>query len=161
MGLFGDYKAYGTGTAYGWVRVFAVEDLMAASQAGKLSWQDIVVVDQTAQTGWVSLGQYDFDPVLGSFIDVEDNSDFPVAEDQHIAIDAVRLTGLGFDPPITDPNPDDQDPTIDDEPDVEVKVSGDVEASCGCSTPGSRTPSGHWLLALGLVAAGAVRRRRR
>ena len=49
FGLIGDFRAYTTGTAYGRLRSFSLAELIVASEAGELVWQDIVTVDEAPQ----------------------------------------------------------------------------------------------------------------
>ena len=55
---------------------------------------EALVVDQGAasQEGWVALGTYDFAAGPGQHVSLFDNSADAVAEEQHIAFDALRLT---------------------------------------------------------------------
>ena len=55
---------------------------------------EAITVDQgaVAEEGWVSLGSFDFAQGPGQHVSVFDNSADPVAEEQHIAFDALRLT---------------------------------------------------------------------
>jgi MYXO-CTERM domain-containing protein len=55
---------------------------------------DAVVVDQgaVAEAGWYSLGSFDFAAGPGQHVSLYDNSAEPVADEQHIAFDALRLT---------------------------------------------------------------------
>lgn len=46
-GIVGDYRAYVTGTGYGRLRIFTLDELAAQEAAGGLTYQDVVVV-QTA-----------------------------------------------------------------------------------------------------------------
>lgn len=56
--------------------------------------KDTVVLDQGGvdAEGWVPLGSFDFAAGGGQYVSVFDNSSEPVADEQHIAFDAVRLT---------------------------------------------------------------------
>jgi len=112
-----------------------------------------IVIDQGAVSGWVSLGTWAFEAGQGQHLSVYDNVEGTVADDQHIAVDAVRLTrttdgspgggGGGRDP---EPKPataaDPADPT-----------GGDG----GCRIAPSSSPADGWWL---LLALGALRRRR-
>jgi MYXO-CTERM domain-containing protein len=55
---------------------------------------DALVVDQgaVAEAGWYELGTFDFAAGPGQHVSVYDNSADAVAEEQHIAFDALRLT---------------------------------------------------------------------
>ena len=61
--------------------------------------ESLVVVDQAAKSGWVSLGDFDFSQGAEQHVSVYDNVLGAVADDQHIAVDALRLTPLGGEPP--------------------------------------------------------------
>jgi MYXO-CTERM domain-containing protein len=76
---------------------------------------EVVWIDQSAQSGWVALGDFDFAAGSGQSVAVFDNVDQPVAEGQHIVFDALRVTPcsggecLGGDPgPDGDPDGEDQ-----------------------------------------------------
>lgn len=55
---------------------------------------EALVVDQGAvgEAGWLTLGSFDFAEGPGQHVSLYDNSSDPVADDQHIAFDALRLT---------------------------------------------------------------------
>ena len=91
-----------------------------------------VVVDQSAATedGWASLGHFSFDPSMHHDVSVFDNTMVPVEEDQHISLDALRVSGEVEEP----------------------------EAGCGCRSSGS--PKSAWALLLGALAFLRRRRRR-
>ncbi len=93
-----------------------------------------VIVDQGAATedGWASLGTFSFDPTLHQDVSVFDNSMVPVAEDQHISLDALRVTG---------------------------EAAEEAQAGCGCRSSGS--PGSWWACLVGLLAFVRRRRRRR
>jgi len=64
-----------------------------------------VVVDQSAG-GWTSLGEFDFLAGGRQHVRVNDNAAAPVAAQQHIVADAVRLTRLDAPPPPPPPPTD-------------------------------------------------------
>lgn len=55
---------------------------------------DTLVVDQgaVAEEGWYPLGAFEFAEGPGQYVSLYDNASDPVAEEQHIAFDALRLT---------------------------------------------------------------------
>lgn len=135
-----------------------------------------IEVDLAGAMGWVRLGEFTFAPGGGQHLSVYDNSPVPVASDQRIPADAIRLvradTTPGPDPgPDPDPGSDSRvidvyeiapidvgpifggDPTLDDDP-----MSPGRTSVSGCSV-GSGSSSSSWLLAL-LVGFAFVRRRR-
>jgi hypothetical protein len=128
------------------------------------------VVDQSAADGWVTLGAYDFAAGGGQHVSVFDNSPTPVAPEQHIAVDAIRLVPTTLPPeeppPTEEPPPPppmmDGDPTIDDDPMpgdlVQPRLYGEVKCSATPGPSGSLTPLALLGCALALVAS---RRRRR
>jgi len=66
------------------------------SHAGTVS---TVYLDQSATTGWRSLGEWRFGGGTDESVAVYDNSADPVASGQRISVDALRLTWAGADPP--------------------------------------------------------------
>jgi MYXO-CTERM domain-containing protein len=92
-----------------------------------------VIVDQSAGDGWTSLGSFRFVAGVHQDVMVYDNSGAPVDDDQHIAVDALRI-GEGED-------------------------GASLEGGCGCRTGGSPASGGFGGLVL-LAALGLVRRRR-
>lgn len=110
-----------------------------------------IIIDQGAASGWVSLGTYPFDEGERQHLSVHDNVDGSVDDDQHIAVDAVRLTRVvteggagGIDrpgaPPFTVERPD--------------QPAGD---DGGCSLASTRRLADGWWL---LLALGVLARRR-
>lgn len=107
-----------------------------------------VMVDQSAQQGWVSLGKFALSPDAPMWVDVYDHVAGPVEADQHIAVDAVRLTGQGFDPPTEDPA--EKTPEESEDPSEATKGHRGNADEGGCSmssAPPSPTGWG-WLAAL-------------
>ena len=84
-----------------------------------------LTIDQSQQSGWVELGEYDFtnDTSVAQSIDIFDNTG-DTESDQHISADAVRLT------PVTTPNP---------EPSVDMGDGSDMEGSRGQRYGGEST----------------------
>ncbi|MCA9628812.1 MAG: hypothetical protein KC766_14135 [Myxococcales bacterium] len=60
--------------------------------------EEAVLIDQSQASGWVSLGEYDFDAGPDQHVSVYDTSVTPPADDQHIAVDALRIVPAGSDP---------------------------------------------------------------
>lgn len=138
-----------------------------------------LLVDQSAASGWLTLGTYRFEAGAGQHVSVHDNSPVAVAADQHVVADALRLTPAAMAPPTTpevpgavrvlDPAPigvhghsfapiDGGDAMLDDDPlepfDSAMGVSG------GCSVGGAPGASGAGLFALGFALLVGRRRRR-
>ncbi len=101
--------------------------------------KDTVVVDQGAadEEGWVALGSFDFAAGGGQYVSVFDNSTGPVADEQHIAFDAVRLTPCSGD--------------------CDHAGGGGVFGGCGAAPGGS--PAGGLLLVISCIVAGWSTRR--
>jgi hypothetical protein len=131
-------------------------------------------VDQSAAEGWTVLGTYDFAEGGEQSVDGFDDMPVPVAEDQHIAFDAVRLTREGLEPPDdpADAGPDDPADAGPDDPPVggagpatdnpSAGVSGETDGGCVATGRGLGPRAGAWAgAALLLVAATRARRRRR
>lgn len=57
--------------------------------------QTDVVVDQSASTGWQSLGEFDFTEGGEQWIHLADNTGEPLAQNVQLVFDAVRLTRVG------------------------------------------------------------------
>lgn len=74
-------------------------------------------VNQGAASGWTFLGVFDFDAAGDEHLSIYDNVSGPVASDQHIVLDAIRVTRLHDPPPIpeepppSDPPPSDPPPS--------------------------------------------------
>ncbi|MEZ4375248.1 MAG: MYXO-CTERM sorting domain-containing protein [Polyangiaceae bacterium] len=134
--------------------------------------EDFVVIDQSQANGWVSLGEFDFNAGADQDVSVYDTSSMPPGDDQHIAVDALRLVPAGADPgnetggtggapgsggtggamggSAGTPDPGTSGAT--------VTLKGD--SSCGCSTPGSAgNKSSTLALGFGLALLGWRRRR--
>ena len=123
--------------------------------------ETVVTIDQSEHDGWVSLGSYDFDPSHPQHVDLYDNELEPVEDDQHVAADALRLTGEGFEPPVIDPTPGNKTPS--EEPSQSDNTKGvskraAEDSGCSVSTPSSPqdVPTDAWLL---MVAACVALRR--
>lgn len=98
------------------------------------------VVDQSAIEEWYSLGFFDFEVGGGQALEVFDNGPDPVDSDQHIAVDAIRVTATGNVIP---------DPGGGGEGSGEGESGGDIVG--GCSTNGASGNSRIGLLFLVLV----------
>lgn len=122
--------------------------------------EEIIYVDQSVEQGWVSLGEYELSSDDATWIDVYDDVAMPVEDDQHIAVDAVRLTRLDLEGE-PDPEPDPQDPQAEPDPEEEpdIAISGEAEAGCACTT--APRPGGGWAWAMALMGLVTLRRRRR
>ena len=142
----------------------------------------MVLVDQSeGKTGWRILGTFHFAAGGGQHVSVHDDTSSPVAKNQHIAVDAIRLVPAANKPPTpppppktkkkgpppskTPPAPDGGAPWA--SPDGDVPGTYDPgqewpgygQVSGGCSvTDGAPLPGWTALLVLGLLL---VRRRRR
>jgi MYXO-CTERM domain-containing protein len=138
----------------------------------------VLSLDQSAGNGWAPLGTFSFSS--GASLSVFDNTAIPVPADQHIAVDAIRLTRV-VDPgpgPVKPDRPTVGDPGVDlapveaandpritlpDEVDQEQQVpeqeaEENVEGGCGCTAAPARDRAPWALL---LLTALALRRRRR
>ncbi|MGE0791151.1 MAG: hypothetical protein AB7S26_36095 [Sandaracinaceae bacterium] len=127
-----------------------------------------LTVDLSSASGWTSLGSFTFAAGGGQHLNVYDNSTVDVPADQHIPVDAIRLT------PVTEPiDPGHSvrsldvvethapihvgDPTLDDDP---ITPPGRTSAGgCAVSPAGSIPQEMLWLVAVGLLAM-RIRRRR-
>jgi MYXO-CTERM domain-containing protein len=122
--------------------------------------EELVAVDQSAQQGWVSLGEFEFDNEREAWVDVFDDMPGSVAADQHIVVDAVRLTGEGFDPPVFEPGDPGTDPTDPLEEESRASSSSD-DGGCSVSRVGGDDPNSGWMFAVWGAGFVALRRRRR
>lgn len=127
-----------------------------------------VIVDQAAESAgtggaWVSLGAFPFAAGADQSVAVFDNYAGTVASQQHIVVDAMRITRLGVTPP---PPPMGEAPPVAGEPDPDVALENETIAPpparshSGCAIGGASTglePG----LALVVVALVAVRWRSR
>ncbi len=115
--------------------------------------QDVLYVDQSTEHGWVSLGDFELSTAHPTWIDVFDDVPGPIDDDQRIAVDAVRLTGSGFEPPVAEPEPDPPPPTDDDDGTPRDSGAATTESGeGGCSVAGPPRGSARWLLAVGALA---------
>ena len=65
-----------------------------------------LIVDQSAGgTGWRTLGTFDFAAGGGQHVSINDDTASPVAQDQHITADAIKLFPAGSPPPPPPPPP--------------------------------------------------------
>jgi hypothetical protein len=102
-------------------------------------------VDQGAHTGWVSLGELAFAADGEQWIAVYDDVVGPVASDQHIAVDAIRLRRTDASSP---------DGGID-EPPSKPHAEGDADSEArarGCAATGETDVSLAALALLGVIA---------
>lgn len=132
--------------------------------------EDTTYVDQAMETpagsaGWVSLGVHAFAAGADQWVSVYDNVTGTVASQQHIVVDAVRLTRIGTPPPPPPPI-DEAPPTVPGEPDPDADPS---EAGpppppsrggrCSASPHGAEAPSAAVVLASLALAATLANRR--
>lgn len=113
-----------------------------------------IVIDQGAASGWVSLGAYPFEAGEGQHLSVYDNVAGAVPDDQHIAVDAVRLTRVRDGKPGGGGGSGGLAP----EPDPTAAASETTDADGGCRIGPSSSPAEGWWL---LLALGALVRARR
>ncbi len=123
-----------------------------------------LVVDLGGASGWVTLGAFDFDGAGAEHVSVYDNSPSAVAADQHIPVDAVRLSPVAGPGEPMEPEPGTRtltlvpavydaipvlmggDPRIDDDP---LPSRGTLSGGCSAGGAGSGGgPLGVALLAL-------------
>jgi MYXO-CTERM domain-containing protein len=107
---------------------------------------DAVIIDQTAVSGFQSLGAYQFATNGNQSIHIGDNTGEPGSEDVQLVFDSVRVTRIN-DNPIPEPEPD---PTQEEE-----GAPGGFVSACAVSSPND---SSLWLFAL-LGVASLLRRR--
>ncbi|MBI1946091.1 MAG: hypothetical protein HYS27_10365 [Deltaproteobacteria bacterium] len=70
----------------------------------------VVTIDQGAASGWAVLGTYDFTGAAGEGVKVFDNTSGPVASEQHIVVDALRVRPPSAPPPPEEPPPEEPPP---------------------------------------------------
>jgi GH25 family lysozyme M1 (1,4-beta-N-acetylmuramidase) len=87
---------------------------------------DFVTLDQTAVSGFQSLGEFTFAAGAGQLIHIGDNTGEPGADNVQLVLDNIKLTRLDL-PPGPGPDPD-PDPDIDGAP-------GGFVGSCSVSSP--------------------------
>lgn len=128
------------------VRHAGVEETVYVNQAA----------EATSEGAWVSLGVYAFASGDDQWVSVYDNVLTTVASEQHVEVDAVRLTRIGVDPPDEGPI-DEPTPMVPGEPDPDVDPVAEG-AGGGCATSAGGQGGAAWMLML--VAMLVVRRRR-
>ena len=130
-----------------------------------------VFVNQAMETAaggssWVSLGVYAFASGSDQWVSVYDNVATTIAAQQHVNVDALRLTRVGVAPPV-DPPIDEAPPVTPGEPDPDVDPGEAMPppttppsraGRCAASPLAARTDVA---LALGLAAITTLVRRRR
>ena len=129
---------------------------------------DVVWIDQGAAEGWVSLGEFEFAAGGYQYVAVFDNVDGPVADEQHIVFDALRLVPCAGEGQCdAGPNPENPEP---ENPDPETPEPGEdpggedpgLSGGGGCSAAiGAGSGADGWMVAWLLVGFAAVRSRRR
>ena len=132
-------------------------------------------VDLAGASGWIALGTFRFDAGGGQHVSVFDNTTTAVGSDEHIPADAIRLTRVTAPDPDPDPDPtpgprtvsiseivyadipaiEGGDPTIDDDPRDDRRLTG------GCSVSLSRSSGASIFFGLGLLVVVLRRRRSR
>jgi MYXO-CTERM domain-containing protein len=122
----------------------------------------LVTVDQAAKSGWVSLGDFDFAQGPEQHVSVYDNVLGAVADDQHIAVDAIRLTPVGGEPPTGGWTPGGPvggggNSGASSTPSQQARNSGD---DGGCSVPTAPAQGGGGSALFALSALLLLRRRR-
>jgi hypothetical protein len=121
-----------------------------------------VVVDQSAQNGWVELGEFELEAGDRSHVEVSDASPDPVAEDQRIVVDALRVTRLGGKPPPAPQEPPDFEGRPDQEgadPNGSAWIRGEASSSCSYAAPPARHAHGWWFAAAAAMLGGLSRHR--
>jgi lysozyme len=144
-----------------------------------------VLVDQSGNDGWVSLGEFQFDAATDHTIRLDDNTGDLPESDVMLVYDAVRVTRLDGDEPDPTGEPSDDsdsgpapgsdgpvgddsggDPDEDPEPDPEgtggldtdgARGAGDEDSGCGCR---ARESGGSGFVAIACVVLFGLRRRR-
>jgi hypothetical protein len=129
--------------------------------------EDTVEIDQSTQNGWVSLGEFDFEAGAEQHVSVYDNASGPVEPDQHIAVDAVRLTRIGGYPPPRElggegaADDDEGGGSLPEDDPGGTSSSASADEGCSLGAAPGRSSSGRSALLLGLGVAVLVSRRRR
>ncbi len=70
----------------------------AAYQVRHAGQDETILIDQTAQSGWARLGEFDFAAGGDQHVHLGDNTGEALSTDTQIALDAVRLTRVGGGP---------------------------------------------------------------
>jgi MYXO-CTERM domain-containing protein len=153
----------------------------AAYQVRHAGGDMAVTIDQSANAGWVSLGEFEFSAATDHTVRLDDNTGEPDTSSVQLVYDALRVTRLDLDPSGSDGGGE-TDPTEDGgpgdesddggpgdetgEPDPEGSSSGidptagldEGDDGCGCRTD-ARERGGAWLFALFGLALARSRRR--
>lgn len=66
----------------------------AAYEVSHLGGTDTVVLDQSAASGWASLGDFEFDYLGGQWVRLHDNTGEPNADAIQLVFDALRVTRI-------------------------------------------------------------------
>lgn len=122
-----------------------------------------LAVDQSQATGWLTLGEFEFEQATGQHLDLFDHQPGPVPENHHVVADAIRLIRIGQPPPDDPGNPLDPAPSGSPDPaDPDAwGVAGDNQG-CACRLPaGERRSSAPAVLGVWAWVLLALARRRR
>lgn len=153
------------------------ESKQAAYQVRHAGGEQTVMIDQSAQDGWVSLGTFAFDAAADHSVQLGDNTGEPDTGEVQLVFDALRATRVDLDPGTTGAGGESEsgDGAPGDSSDDEGTAGGDSlepgddtssaglpdqfgeggDSGCGCNT--RSTSNGAWML-LGVL--GLARRRR-
>jgi hypothetical protein len=110
-------------------------------------------IDQSEIDGWHSVGTFAFAAGGGQGLEVFDNNSTPVADDQHVAVDAIRVSLAGG------PKPDPENPDPEETPDPNDDAGGLIGGCASNGAPGAPLSNGLLLLLFG--ACWHIRRRNR
>ncbi len=114
------------------------ESAMAAYQISHAGGEDTVVIDQSANDGWVSLGAFDFDAGAAHSVVLGDNTGEPVEGEVSIVYDAVQLVRLDGDDSTTSGGEEGSDVGGDDSTGSPTdESSGTTDAPTGSTGQGS------------------------
>ena len=140
--------------------------------------EEMMTVDQGAEPGWRALGTFAFAAGGAQYVAVHDNNLEPVAADQHVSADAVRVTRVGpfcgdgacdpdetcrtceVDCPPIEEVPDNQidddcDGDVDEPPDPATTTGTDTEPGDTSASTGSTTQQGTGTTGAGDGSAGS------
>ena len=127
----------------------------AAYRVQHAGGEDTIIIDQSAASGWQTLGEFDFASGGEQWVRVDDNTGEPLSTETRLEFDAIRVVPVGSDDPGDPAVPGDV--PADDPHGGNNSQDNPTDLAGGCQSGGGGAAT--WLL--GFAAIGLLRRRKR